>query len=79
MLTIRCEQAHRLELRIFLFVLRIHQCSERNKDEIYFWTCMFKMRNTGITDKWIFRHTFIICYVVYLKFRLVNQITNDRR
>ena len=49
-MAMRCEHVHILELRkfFFTFLLRIYQL--RNLDEIFFRTCMYKIRNTGLTD-----------------------------
>ena len=60
-MSIICQHVHRLELRKFIKFCVAHLPVKREKKgQILFRTCMPKIRNTGITDKWGFRHT---CYV----------------
>ena len=59
----------RLELRKFLkFVLRIYQSSEKLGLNLISDIHASKIRNTGITDKWAFRHTsYVVTAAQYLK------------
>ena len=58
-MSIICQHVHGLELRFFkCFPTRLpfKTCKMRDKYEILFWTCISKIKSTGITDKCYSRH-----------------------